>query len=171
MSFTVTKHNLDYVLDQYKGGREPKTIVMPYDHFGLEVEDRAPPRSEVQQGLFEYDLREKLGNQNLGLTFTGWVGQLHAVDVNGRTKFDDDKSSIIQYHGRPIGPGMVIYSSARGYMFDAKADKPGDLERVTSVMENDLLSLIDATLFPQARRHPGLRTRRFACGFELEEFS
>ncbi|MBI2573649.1 hypothetical protein HYV86_07325 [Candidatus Woesearchaeota archaeon] len=132
MSFKVTPHNLTNVLEQYADWREPTTLWVPYGRQDLEVGIEAPSRQQVQAALIHYDLRDQLGNPNLGLDVRGNYFGTGLALVTGRTRFDP-KDFQISYRAIPIAPGLTMFARNREFLYTTQPEEEGGLERVTWV--------------------------------------
>src|SRR3989338_7746155 len=98
MTFQITKHNLEHVLSAYAHWQQPKSLRVPYDREGNEIEIIAPKREEIQEALGKYDIKQQMNRWHPGLRYA----QNHCDTI---VVYDDPNRRI---RFERISPGLAI---------------------------------------------------------------
>lgn len=129
MAFKITQDNIETVLEQYSGNKQPGELVGCYDANSVGVAITAPGREEMQRAVFEYDIKHHLGNKDLQIDMNS--GRLY---VAGKTIYDADDCVLGDLHDIvSAGAGVTLFTDKREFTYLTSARAAGDLSRITAV--------------------------------------
>lgn len=129
MTFQITKHNLEYVLDAYSGNKQPKILVVPYDREGNEVEITAPLREEIEVKLKWFDT-QKLLQRTLPKGYRWWH------DIPPDTIIIEDTKNLC-FRREEYVPGLYIVHRGEEHTLNTMTDPHTGFKRVTSYSPKD----------------------------------
>lgn len=121
MSFKITPHNLEHVLNAYQNHHQPKNLTVPYDRYGNEIEIPAPQREEIELALKWYDTRQMM-QQSLSPNYRWHFSLFDTIHITNKNKPEVEREII--------SPGLAIIHFGKEYQLEYQYDCKTGFPRV-----------------------------------------
>jgi hypothetical protein len=121
LNFRINDHNVDYFVEAFSKEEQPTQLLVPCDYDGNEIVVPAPSRRVVEEEIFKYDVRKRLGDDSLDVSSIKWPFAWKTGKVYGNL-------SELRFRAHPEE------------MYQFSAEDQGNLRRMTR-LEKQVISI------------------------------
>ena len=139
LNFRINDHNVDYFVEAFSKEEQPTQLLVPCDYDGNEIVVPAPSRRVVEEEIFKYDVRKRLGDDSLDVSSIKWpfawkTGKVNVSDPNDR------KPTFMEWHKVYGNLSELRFRAHHEEMYQFSAEDQGNLRRMTR-LEKQVISI------------------------------